>query len=107
MNYRSVNTLNRQLLRWAGRLPRDLELIVGVPRSGLLVANLLSLHLNLPLTDVEGLLAGRVLSCGVRKEKLSLETPRRVLVIDDSIHDGDQLAKVKDQIQSAQLQHHV
>jgi hypothetical protein len=44
------------------RLPRNLEVIVGAPRSGMLVANLLALHLNLPMTDIEGLLGSRLIT---------------------------------------------
>ena len=46
MNYRSVASLDRLVLEWLCRLPRDLDVIVGVPRSGMLVANLLALHVG-------------------------------------------------------------
>ena len=48
MNYRSVADLDDQIVNWLGKLPSDVEVIVGVPRSGMLVANLLSLYLNRP-----------------------------------------------------------
>lgn len=60
MNYRSIVDLNSDIKKWISELPNDLDLIVGIPRSGLLVANLLALHLNLPLTDVEGLIENRI-----------------------------------------------
>ena len=66
MNYRSVADLNRSIVSWLPSLPGDIELIVGVPRSGLLAANLLALHRNLPLTDIDGLLAGRIFESGDR-----------------------------------------
>jgi hypothetical protein len=66
MNYRSIATLNRQIVNWLDQLPSDLDLIVGIPRSGLLVANLLALHQNLPLTDIDGFLAGKIFYNGPR-----------------------------------------
>ena len=37
---------------YAHRVPHDVDLIVGIPRSGMLVASILSLKLNLPMTDL-------------------------------------------------------
>lgn len=73
-------------------LPSDLDLVVGVPRSGLLAANLLSLAANIPMTDLDGFLAGRVFSSGFTKRgahvRRSLADMRKILVIDDSINMG-------------------
>jgi uncharacterized HAD superfamily protein len=111
VNYRSVADLNDLIVAWLGQLPRDLEAIVGIPRSGLLVANLLSLHLNLPLTDVDGLLQGRMLQPG-RRSKVEdinafLSRPRKVLVVDDSVLSGTQLAIVRERITAFATAHDV
>ena len=111
MNYRSVAYLNDDIVAWLPNLPRDLEIIVGIPRSGLLAANLLSLHLNLPLTDVEGFLAGRCMYSGQRcaKSKFDdfLATRRKVLVIDDTVEFGTQMRAIKEQIAAAGTQHRI
>jgi len=111
MHYRSVADLDDLLVTWLGRLPRDLEVIVGIPRSGLLVANLLSLHLNLPMTDVDGLLQGRMLQTGARWSTAVitsfLSKPRKLLVVDDSVLSGTQLNAVRSKIKAAGLIHHV
>jgi uncharacterized HAD superfamily protein len=111
MNYRSVADLDDQIVNWLGRLPKGLEVIVGVPRSGILVANLLALHLNLPMTDVEGLLQGRMIQTGGRIKRADLQTllsqKRRVLVVDDSVLSGDQMNVVKAQIAAAGLPHEI
>ncbi|MBE0598701.1 MAG: orotate phosphoribosyltransferase [Desulfuromonadales bacterium] len=108
MNYRSVTNLNSQLLQWTRRLPRDLELIVGIPRSGLLAANLLALHLNLPLTDLDGFVAGRVMMVGARGPDLGsryLEQPRKVLVLDDSLLDGTQMVRARKALENQRSFH--
>jgi len=110
MNYRSVASLNNDLVAWSAELPSDLELIVGVPRSGLLVANLLSLYLDLPLTDVGGLITGKVFESGpIRgkgKERTGfLSSKRKVLVVDDSLSSGASMRAVRGRIAAAKLPH--
>jgi orotate phosphoribosyltransferase len=108
MRYRSVADLDEDVVEWLPRLPRDLEVIVGIPRSGLLAASILALHLNLPMTDVEGLIAGRVLQPGPRYTDSVvglLEEPRRVLVVDDSVLLGRQIESVKKRIHATSLPH--
>lgn len=110
MNYRSIATLNEQILQWTRRLPRDLELIVGIPRSGLLAANLLALHLNLPLSDLEGFAAGRVMMVGARchtVEENFLDRRRKVLVVDDSVLRGTQMAQAREIIRHQMACHDV
>ncbi len=111
MRYRNIATLSSQLAQWWGQLPQDIELIVGIPWSGLLVANLLALFRNLPVADVEGLLEGRVLRAGRRGSHIDSHTflnqPRNVLVLDDSIGSGRSFSPVRERIESAQLPHRI
>lgn len=44
--------MNDTIVRNLHRLPRDIDLVVGIPRSGLLAANLLSLAANIPMADL-------------------------------------------------------
>ena len=103
MFYRDINNMNQHLVRLAPRLPRDLDLIVGIPRSGLLAANILALHLNLPVTDVAGLAERRLISAGARGRKLISQwesgKQAKVLVIDDTLNTGRQLAEVQQTVQ--------
>jgi orotate phosphoribosyltransferase len=110
MRYRSVADLNDDVVEWLPRLPPDLELIVGIPRSGLLAASLIALHLNVPMTDVEGLVEGRVLQPGPRYAAGVtglLDKATNVLVVDDSVLFGRQLRAVKERLAAAALPHTV
>lgn len=107
MHYRSIDDLNRTIQKGVGLLPRDIDLIVGIPRSGLLAANLISLALNLPLADLDGYLEGRVLSAGKTRRKESFDWPahafKRVLVVDDSTLTGAAMREARDRIERAGL----
>lgn len=111
MNYRSINDLNNDVVSWSKTLPQDFDLIVGIPRSGLLVANLLSLHLHLPFTEVDGLIEGRVIGSGDRLEQTPELTghpiPLRVLVADDSVFSGKEMTRTKERIARANLPHSI
>ena len=101
MNYRTLQDLNSAVNSLAHELSDDFDLIVGIPRSGLLVANLLALQLNKPLSDIDRLLEGTVIGSGKRLEaNANFQDFNRVLVVDDSVYSGDQLAQTRSRIES-------
>ena len=87
MHYRSISDMNDAIVRGLHRLPRDIDLVVGVPRSGILAATLVSLSANIPMTDLDSFLTGRIYTSGVTKRRAALDRKvsemRKVLVIDD------------------------
>ena len=92
MNYRSFDHLSADTQEWIVDLPDDLDLIVGIPRSGMLVSNLLSLHLNLPMTDIDGLREGRLLQTGERYDGgFDLSKFSKILVVDDTVYTGSEM----------------
>ncbi len=107
VNYRSVDDLNRCLLDSLHRVPRDVDLVAGIPRSGLLPANLLALYLNRPLTDLAGLVEGRLIRSGdYRAPASQLIDPRdarRILLVDDSVSTGRQLERALESLRDAGL----
>lgn len=101
MHYRSTGQLNADIVGWADRLPKDIDLVVGIPRSGMLAATMLALHLHTPLADLDGLLAGRVLSGGRRVRSMPQEvigSARRILVLDDSINKGGSMREAQHKV---------
>ncbi len=106
MNVRTIADMNDTILRNLSSIPRSIDLVAGVPRSGLLAATLISLHLNLPLTDIQGLCEGRRFETGKRPLRVNAsgsphaEEPH-VLVVDDCISKGAELTKVKKRLADA------
>lgn len=111
MYYKSVKDLSDDVESWIASLPDGIECIVGVPRSGMLVASILSLKLNLPLAELDGFLAGRAMRSGRRLPGHDREnffgTRRRVLVVDDCISSGRSIREVREQVAGAGLVHDV
>jgi len=106
-HYRSVADLNELILRRLDRIPHDVDLVVGIPRSGLLAATLISLYLNRPLTDLDGLEEGRLIGKGKREipgyEMLSFDALRHILIVDDCVSRGTELGKAKARVQALEL----
>ena len=92
MNFRTIEDLSRIINNNLYRIPKDVDLIVGVPRSGLLAANLISLYLNKPLTDIDGLFKNKILGSGISKSKdgwiSQPEEARKILLVEDSSATG-------------------
>jgi orotate phosphoribosyltransferase len=88
VNYRTVGDLSRDLLGLAERLPPDVDLVVGVPRSGMLAATILALHLDCALSDVATLASGEAYLGGLRTRGTDPVRPRHAVVIDDCVGSG-------------------
>ena len=91
--------MNQTIIRGLHKVPRDIDLVVGIPRSGLLAANILALHLNLPLTDLDGLLEGRLIKSGNRlssdiKDRVAILNGK-ILIVDDSVATGSTMEAIR------------
>ncbi len=93
MEYRNISDLNQTILKRLDVLPRDFDLIVGIPRSGMLPANLLALYLNKPYTDIDSFLNGHIYKAGERGQFFDIKEFKKVLVVDDSIASGSAMKK--------------
>lgn len=98
MNYRNISDLNQIILQRLYILPRDFDLIVGIPRSGMFPANLLALYLNKPYTDLDSFINGHIYKAGARGEFFDIKAYKKVLVVDDSVASGSALQKCKNQL---------
>jgi uncharacterized HAD superfamily protein len=95
MNYRSINDLNNTILKQLHQIPRDIDLVVGIPRSGMLPANLLALYLNLPYTDIHSFLNGYIYKSGARRQFFNASDYKNILIVDDSIASGSAIKESK------------
>jgi uncharacterized HAD superfamily protein/hypoxanthine phosphoribosyltransferase len=109
MNFVTFEQLNDCIYRNIGKIPKDIELIVGIPRSGMLVANMIALYLNLPFTDIDSYVAGRMYQVGnTRKYRDWIQRPeeaKHVLVVDDSISTGQAIKEAKEKVKNLPAKH--
>lgn len=76
----------------ASFLPSDIDVIVGIARSGLIPASDLSCHLHLPLFIVSD---KEVINCGSGSRfKGKNIDPRKILVVDDTIFAGRTMKRI-------------
>lgn len=95
MYYRNIADLNKIILRRLSIIPRDIDLIVGIPRSGMLPANLLALYLNKPYTDIHSFINGHIYKAGARSQFFSRDDYKKILVVDDSVASGAAMEECK------------
>jgi uncharacterized HAD superfamily protein len=85
--------LNDQVKTNFGKIPKDIDLIIGIPRSGILPATLLALYCHKPFMSLNEFLGG-LSPLGGERTKDSFQLNKgtiNVLVVDDSINSGNAL----------------
>jgi uncharacterized HAD superfamily protein/hypoxanthine phosphoribosyltransferase len=107
LQYRNVRDMNKCIVDNLHKVPHDVDLIVGVPRSGMLPAMMISLYLDLPVTDVQGLIEGRIMKGGDRMRHVPESTRRKALLVDDSIYTGLQFKQTREEVSQATLDYEV
>jgi uncharacterized HAD superfamily protein len=94
MNYKSIADLNNDIIHGIQKLPRDVDLVIGLPRSGMLAASILAIHAHLPLIDIDSFIHGRPAWFGETKmaNRVSPLSDARdakcPLLFDDSVYSG-------------------
>jgi orotate phosphoribosyltransferase len=112
MEFKSYADLEADVIHLLPKLPRDIDLVVGIPRSGIAPAAMISLHLNVPMTDLNGLFEGRIMANGQRKMRRSVpedlhERPLNVLIVDDAVGKGVQLRRIREDLAARNLKHNL
>lgn len=96
MNYKSFADLSHDITQNLFKLHNeDYDLIVGIPRSGMIPAYMIGLYLNVHVTSLDAFIDNRKLITGsTRSAKDELEfawDATKVLLVDDSINTGKSL----------------
>ena len=95
MKYITLNNLNDTIRNKLYLIPHDIDFVIGVPRSGMIVASILSEFINVPLIDINSFVSGCSPSGGDRLRMLNSSTTKKVLVIDDTTFSGKSMRETK------------
>lgn len=95
MNYRSTAYLNQLIRDKITIIPRDIDLVVGVPRSGMLPASMIALLLNKPLKSIKELGLNEVNVAFSTRNLDTSEEYKKILVVDDSCMTGKSILKAR------------
>lgn len=97
--YITLNDLSETIRKNLWKIPRDVDFIIGVPRSGMIAASIIASYLNIPLIDVNGFINGLEPSGGFRLKYSSNKT-NKILVIDDTVYTGASINNVKEKLKT-------
>ena len=98
MQYRTLADLSSLIRKNIDKVPHDIDLVVGIPRSGLLPANMIALYLNKYMTDIDSFIEGRIYSAGERGQFIREIGIKKVLIVDDSVGGGHAMTLAKSKL---------
>jgi hypoxanthine phosphoribosyltransferase len=95
IQFKSYGDLGRDITKNFEKFSGDWDLVVGVPRSGMVPAYMIALALNINCTDISSWVNNYPLKKGltrcVRKDLNSPWEAQKVLIVDDSIMTGNSI----------------
>jgi len=103
--FASVAQLSFDIRSQVHRIPRDVDLVVGIPRSGMIPAYLIGLFRNKLVVDLETFLAngsaGHGTTRAVGATGRELMAARHVLLVDDSLASGGSMRSCVDRVRKS------
>lgn len=102
MKYITLNDLSNTIRKNIWKIPRDIDFVLGVPRSGMIVASIISSYLNVPLIDINSFLSG-IKPYGGKRIKYFNDThvkTNKVLVVDDTVFAGTTMVDTKKRLEN-------
>jgi uncharacterized HAD superfamily protein/adenine/guanine phosphoribosyltransferase-like PRPP-binding protein len=105
--YVSIAQLSADIRSQLYRVPQSVDLIVGIPRSGMIPAYLIGLYLNRLVTDIETFLSNGTSGHGSWRTPYAslaaLHSAQHVLVVDDSMASGASMRAALRRISDSQF----
>lgn len=89
--------MNRTLIDHLHLVP-EVDVVVGIPRSGMLPASILALSLNARLADIDSFAEGRVFASGQTRGQDDSLPIQSALIVDDSIRSGGTMRRIRERL---------
>lgn len=100
MKYITLKDLTDTIRNNIQKVPRDIDFIIGVPRSGMIAASIISSYLNVPLISIQAFVAGLEPTGGSRLQYFNNyhQKTNRALVIDDTVYGGTSMNNTRNKL---------
>ena len=100
MKYITINELSETIRQNIYKIPRDIDFIIAIPRSGMIPASIIASLLNVPLIDINSFVNDLEPYGGDRLKYFNKnhQKTNKVLVIDDTVYGGKSMRKTKEQL---------
>jgi hypoxanthine phosphoribosyltransferase len=94
---KTLQDLSQDIINNLYKIPHDIDLVIGIPRSGLMAGLIIANYLNIPCMDLNSFLQKIPPKCGRYKMKHAQQKIiSKVLVVDDVIGSGTELRIAKE-----------
>ena len=94
LSYNRFQNMSFYIRKSIHSLPHDIDLVVGIPRSGMIPAYMIALFLNKPCCSITEFKNGICPENGQRSIDIS-NNIKKILIVDDSVLSGRALKRVK------------
>lgn len=84
------------------KVPHDIDFVIGIERSGMIVASIISEYINVPLIGLDAFINGCKPTGGDRLGLTNKSKTNKVLVIDDTCYSGKSMRNAKDLLKDYQ-----
>lgn len=100
MKYITISDLSTTIRNNIWKIPRDIDFIIGVPRSGMIAASIISSHLNVPLINIESFISGLKPYGGSRLDYFLSNhvNTNKALVVDDTVYAGTSMTNTRNKL---------
>ena len=101
MKYITIAEMAETIRKNFYKIPHDIDFVIGIPRSGIMCASIISEFLNVPLIDVNSFVHGDSPTGGLRLKysKQYNRKKKKALVVDDTVFNGTNNNKVRQQLE--------
>ncbi len=96
INYKTYSDLSKDIRQSIHKIPKDVTLIVGIPRSGMVPAYMISAFLNLPVATLGEYINNITPLSGCRPLNLKKKRENKILIVDDTVSNGINLKRTKE-----------
>ena len=95
INYKTYNDLALDIKHNIHKIPDNIDLVVGIPRSGMIPAYIIGLALNRKVCSVQEFLTGNTGNKGFTRS-VTERNIKNILVVDDTVNSGMSIQKIKE-----------